>query len=322
MATLSRGQTFGSTETVTNTKLHNLVDLGSISNIVNADIDSSANIADTKLADITTGNKVHGRALGYLASIPSSGGVIPFVNIPVSTMGQSLTSIPASSLTFLASIAQNQGVFNYKSIVSSLASGSIIKFDGSSSFIGGTFSNSQKFTSNGTFNVPGGVSQVYITLLGGGGGGRGNAGAGAGYGGGGGGLLINYPVTVTPGGTVTVTIGAGGAGGVGNADGSDGGDTSFGSVVAPGGNGGTLSSGTGGGGIDNLAASTTVFSFKGGDSGTGAGPRAGSTPFGLGTANDDPPSDASDNTGAGGGGAVNATNNGAAGGSGLCIVMW
>ena len=33
MATLTRGQTLGSTETVTNTKLHNLVDFGTIAGI-------------------------------------------------------------------------------------------------------------------------------------------------------------------------------------------------------------------------------------------------------------------------------------------------
>jgi hypothetical protein len=41
MATLSRGQTFGSTEQITNTKLHNLVDLGSISGIIGTDIGTS-----------------------------------------------------------------------------------------------------------------------------------------------------------------------------------------------------------------------------------------------------------------------------------------
>lgn len=54
MATLTRGQTFGSTEAITNTKLHNLVDLGSVSSIVNADISSSAAIAYSKL-NITGG---------------------------------------------------------------------------------------------------------------------------------------------------------------------------------------------------------------------------------------------------------------------------
>ena len=49
MATLSKGYTFGSSETVTNTKLHNLVDLGAVTGIVNADILSGAAIAESKV---------------------------------------------------------------------------------------------------------------------------------------------------------------------------------------------------------------------------------------------------------------------------------
>jgi len=49
MATISKGYTFGATETVTNTKLHTLVDDATISGIVNADIDGSADIDSTKI---------------------------------------------------------------------------------------------------------------------------------------------------------------------------------------------------------------------------------------------------------------------------------
>lgn len=80
MATLTRGQTFASTEQVTAAKLHALVDSGSISGIVNADLDASAAIVDTKLAQITTANKVSGTALTGLASIASGAGVIPNAN--------------------------------------------------------------------------------------------------------------------------------------------------------------------------------------------------------------------------------------------------
>lgn len=83
MATLTRGQTFTSTDTVTHTKLHALVDSGAVSAIVNADIDASAAIADTKLATISTAGKVDGAALTGLASIPAGAGVIPSANISV-----------------------------------------------------------------------------------------------------------------------------------------------------------------------------------------------------------------------------------------------
>ena len=59
MAELSKGYTFGATELVTNVKLHTLIDSGSISNIVNADINANASIVDTKLAQITTTGKVN-----------------------------------------------------------------------------------------------------------------------------------------------------------------------------------------------------------------------------------------------------------------------
>ena len=58
MATLTKGKTFTNGETVTPQKLHELVDLGTISGIVNADISASAAIADGKLAQITTAGKV------------------------------------------------------------------------------------------------------------------------------------------------------------------------------------------------------------------------------------------------------------------------
>lgn len=49
MATLSRGYSFGATESVTNAKLHSLVDSGTVGSIVNADIDAAAAIANSKL---------------------------------------------------------------------------------------------------------------------------------------------------------------------------------------------------------------------------------------------------------------------------------
>jgi len=62
---------------------HNLVDTAtlSISNIVDADIDGAAAIADSKLAQIITAGKVDGSALTGLANIPSGAGQIPAVNV-------------------------------------------------------------------------------------------------------------------------------------------------------------------------------------------------------------------------------------------------
>jgi hypothetical protein len=62
MATLSKGQTFAAGDTVTATKLNNLVDLATITGIVNADISASAGIAHSKLANITAGSLLMGNA--------------------------------------------------------------------------------------------------------------------------------------------------------------------------------------------------------------------------------------------------------------------
>jgi len=63
MATITKGKTFTATEQVTAAKLHQLVDSATISGIINADVGASAAIADTKLAQITTANKVAAGAI-------------------------------------------------------------------------------------------------------------------------------------------------------------------------------------------------------------------------------------------------------------------
>ena len=57
MATLSKGKIFTNGELVTPATLHSLVDSGTVTNIVNADISNTAAIADSKLAQITTAGK-------------------------------------------------------------------------------------------------------------------------------------------------------------------------------------------------------------------------------------------------------------------------
>ena len=89
---------------------------------------------------------------------------------------------------------------------------------------------SESFTSSGTFSVPSGLTAVDVLVVGGGGaGGAQHAG-----GGGAGGLIFmpNYPVT--PGGTVTVTVGCGGTFGT-NVGCFPGQDSVFGTLTAKGG---------------------------------------------------------------------------------------
>lgn len=97
----------------------------------------------------------------------------------------------------------------------------------------------QAFTTAGafTFNVPAGVALVYVTLVAGGGGGQGGGGdVTAGLGGGCGEYGLRVPYAVTPSGTVSGSVGAAGAGRVGKlTGGSDGGNTTFGTLTVLGG---------------------------------------------------------------------------------------
>jgi hypothetical protein len=135
------------------------------------------------------------------------------------------------------------------------------------------------FNASGTFSVPAGVSAADVLVVAGGGGGGGfQPGSGSdGYynGGGGAGGLVFYPgAPVTPGGTISVTVGNGGAGG-GTGQGGDGQDSVFGTITAKGGGGGGVQGGNG----------RVGGSGGGGGGNTGAGTGAGSTqsPSGGGT---------------------------------------
>ena len=70
----------------------------SANNIVNAQIAPAAEIADTKLAQITTASKVSGSALTDLASVPSGAGVLPIANIPTKLI-QVVNDIDVTSST-------------------------------------------------------------------------------------------------------------------------------------------------------------------------------------------------------------------------------
>lgn len=97
MATFSRGQTFGATETVTNTKLHNLIDLATITNIVDADISPSAAIQFSKLL----ASSISGALFTNLDLVPSSAGRMPYANLGLPSTGRDY-GISASSSTTIA----------------------------------------------------------------------------------------------------------------------------------------------------------------------------------------------------------------------------
>lgn len=83
---------------------------------------------------------------------------------------------------------------------------------------------SQTFSTPGTysFTVPAGVTQLDVQAWGGGGRGGSRTSGSSGYGGGGGGAFASRTITVTPGQSYTVTVGAGS-----NNNGSPGGDSFF-----------------------------------------------------------------------------------------------
>jgi hypothetical protein len=132
--------------------------------------------------------------------------------------------------------------------------------------------SSAAYTTAGTYSwtVPTGITQVKVTVVGGGGGG-GNAYGGQAYagaaGGGSAGVNVFFVTGLTPGGTVSVTAGAGGGAG------SAGGTSSFGAYgsATGGGAGGGNSGGGGAGGTGGGYGVTGSYGGSGSGSGTTPG---------------------------------------------------
>lgn len=162
----------------------------------------------------------------------------------------------------------------------------------------GTPQGQQVFTSNGTFTVPAGVTQVSAVVVGGGGGGAGSDGdRDEGNTGGGGGGLAYGTFTVTPGESLTVTVGTAGAAAPAGGNGGAGGTTTIARGVT------TLLSGGGGQGGQERSTAARAGGASGGTERDGGG-----TGGSSGSATDD-------NSGSGGGGAAGYSGNGGAGGS-------
>jgi len=142
---------------------------------------------DTNFTTVVNGINGIGNGTNTLSNVVISGGTITGLSaaIPVASGGTGLTSPGASG-----NVLTSNGT-NWTSSISSFSAVPTIV----------------AFTSSGTFTVPAGVTKVKVTVVGGGGGG----GSGTSYsGGGGGGTAIKTITGLTPGGTVAVTVGAGG----------------------------------------------------------------------------------------------------------------
>lgn len=174
-----------------------------------------------------------------------------------------------------------------------------------------------RYTSNGTWTAPAGVTTIWLSGTGGGGGG-GTPGGAAGAGGGGGAECdVAVELTVVPGTAYAVTIGSGGA--AANA----GTATSFGALRtlaggAAGNDGGTggAAGGAGGSAGGNGAGQSGVDNYRGGEGGGtiwGAGGHGGEFPTTTGTVG-------SGYGSGGGGGAISSA--GGAGRAGFLLIEW
>lgn len=180
-------------------------------------------------------------------------------------------------------------------------------------FVKTAMSNVTVFTGSGTFVVPTNVSLVFVSGVGGGGiGGDGASAVAGGSGGGSGRYVVNYPVAVTPGASITVTIGAAGAattfGALLSLDFGQAGRLGAATMNVPGGAGGAI----GGAGSSN------------GGGVAGQGGSGGGTPFGPGgqTGGAGAGSAASANSGGGGAGGGSTITTAGAGGTGYLLVAW
>ncbi len=128
-----------------------------------------------------------------------------------------------------------------------------------------------------TFNVPGAVDRVLVECWGAGAGGAAaNTTDRLGGGGGGGAYAIGY-VTVTPGGTAAVTVGAGGAGGVAGAGGAGGASNFSSAAILQGGGGAGGIVGNPGAGGAGGTVTTNLANLGDGESGQTGGTGSGST---------------------------------------------
>jgi len=291
--------------------------------------------------------------LGNATGLPLTTGVTG--TLPVANGGTGLTTTPSNGQLDIG----NGSGFTRATLTA--GSGiSITNGAGSITLAATTSSapNLQLFTSSGTFTVPTGITQVKVTVIGGGGGVGGTNASGyvVGGGGGGGGGSIRLVTGLTPGDTVTVTVGAGGTAATDTAGGS-GGTSSFGAFCsATGGSGGgrRLSSvdtrfvpgataavggaaGTGSSGDINVGGTVGVALLV--TSGTNSCPASvlyigmgggngGDAPFGLGTGGlgNTGIGNGSSGSGYGGGGgggrSTTTSTSGAAGQGGCVIVEW
>ncbi len=205
--------------------------------------------------DLANGKQPADATLTALAGLATAADKLPY-----------FTGNDTASLTTLTNVGRN--------ILAKASTQAVIQYLGlgdTSGYVGRRLST-RAFASSGTYTPTPGTKRIRVIITGGGGGGGGCQAASNnetffGAGGGAGGTVITI-LTPTQN-SYPVTIGAGGAGGVGATNGLKGGDSSFGSVIAPGGEGGgkvgVTNTNGGNGGVPNIGD----IRITGGDGGDG-----------------------------------------------------
>lgn len=267
-----------------------------------------------------------GTSLNLSGNVTAATGNVPSLNT---------NSIFQSAATILKIVDNNSGTrFSIPANGTSQSTLNNTLITGGSTY-GGTTQNFQKFSASGTFTIPANVTSVKVTLIGGGGAGGGSTVTNNGGGGGTGGIAIKYLSALTPGNTITVSVGAGGTGvsaatgNAGSASTISSGTQTITTVTAFGGNGGFMVAASSAGGAGAVVSTNGDINGAGSAGGnslaTNVGGGGGSTLFGgdgnpSGGAVGNP---AVANTGSGGSGAGAAGNAaGGAGGSGIVIFEW
>jgi len=204
----------------------------------------------------------------------------------------------ASSISDVGSVTGTLGVANGGTGAASLTANNVILGNGTSAVqVVAPSTTGNVLTSNGTtwtsaapaspgigadvfttgtsasYTIPAGITKIKVTVIGGGGGGAGTQSGcpgSNGGGGGGGGSSIVYLTGLTPGGTITYTVGTGGTAGAIDANGGSGGTSSITvsatTYSATGGSGGTFIGGGGAGG--NSSGTAGAVTSKGGGGGS------------------------------------------------------
>ncbi|WP_407815734.1 phage tail protein [Escherichia coli] len=205
--------------------------------------------------DLANGKQPADATLTALAGLATAADKLPY-----------FTGNDTASLTTLTNVGRN--------ILDKASTQAVIQYLGLSDASGyvGRWVNTRVFTSSGTYTPTPGTKRIRVTITGGGGGGGGckaisNNETFFGAGGGAGGTVITTLILTKD--SYPVTIGAGGAGGVSATNGLKGGDSSFGSVIAPGGEGGGKSGVTNTNGGNGGVPSTGGINIIGGNGGDG-----------------------------------------------------